>query len=142
MSAAIETLLSRLEGVRETTRGAYQARCPAHDDKSPSLALTETGDGVVLLRCFSGCSAFEVVSAIGLELSDLFPKQENFDHSQPGKPLKKPFSAADVLRAVQHELHVVAVCAGQLRNEGLSPEDSARLTLALQRVFNASAGIV
>jgi len=142
MSAAIETLLSRLEGVRETTRGAYQARCPAHEDKSPSLAVKETSDGTILIRCFAGCSAHEITSAVGLELSDLFPKQENFNHSLPGKPLRKPWSASDVLRAVQHELHVVAVCAGQLRNEGLTPEDSARLTLALQRVFNASAGIV
>jgi len=142
MSSSLENLLARLDSVRETNRGAYQARCPAHDDKSPSLAIKETGDGVVLLRCFAGCSAHEITSAVGLELSDLFPTQENFNHSQPGKPLKKPFSAADVLRAVIHEVTIIAVVAGKLRNEGLTPEDSARLTLALQRVFNASAGIV
>jgi len=94
------------------------------------------------MRCFAGCSAFEIVSTIGLELSDLFPKQENFDHSHPGKPLKKPFSAADVLRCTVNELHIVAVCAGQLRNEGLKPEDASRLTLAIQRVLTASQGII
>ena len=142
MNAPIETLIARLDSVQEKERGKWVTKCPAHDDKSPSLAIKETGDGTILLRCFAGCSAFEVVNAVGLELSDLFPKHENFDHSQPGKPLKKPFSAADVLRAVLHELHVVGVCAGTLRNDGLTAKDAARLTLALQRVFNASQGVI
>lgn len=142
MSGPIETLFARLDAVAETARGKWVARCPAHNDKSPSLSIKETTDGVVLLRCFAGCSAFEVVNAIDLELSDLFPRQENFDHSQPGKPQRKPFHAADVLRAVLHEITVIGVCGGKLRHEGLTPEDAARLTLALQRVFNASAGVV
>ena len=142
MSGPIETLFARLDSVAETARGKWVARCPAHNDKSPSLSIKETTDGVVLLRCFAGCSAFEVVNAIDLELSDLFPRQENFDHSQPGKPQRKPFNAADVLCAVLHEITVIGVCGGKLRHEGLTPEDAARLTLALQRVFNASAGVV
>jgi hypothetical protein len=142
MSGAIENLLAKLEGVRQTKPGSYQARCCAHDDKSPSLVIKETPDGVILLRCFAGCSAAEIVAAAGLELSDLFPKSENFNHSQPGRPLKKPFSAADVLRALVNEVTIIAVCAGKLGHAGLTAEDSARLTLALQRVFNASAGVV
>ena len=142
MSGPIETLIARLDLARETGRGKWVARCPAHDDRSPSLAIRETTDGTILLRCFAGCAAFEVVNAIGLELSDLFPKQENFDHSQPGKPQRKPFHAADVLRAVLHEITVIGVCGGKLRHEGLTPEDAARLSLALQRVFYASAGVV
>ena len=142
MTTPIEVLIARLDSAKETERGKWAARCPAHDDKSPSLAIKETGDGTILMRCFAGCSAFEVVSAIGLELSDLFPKQENFNHSQPGKPQRKPFNAADVLRAVLHEITIIAVCGGKLRHAGLTPEDQARLSLALQRVFNASAAIV
>ena len=141
MTTPIEVLITRLDSVKQKEPGKWVARCPSHDDKSPSLAIRETTDGTILLRCFAGCSVFEVVSVLGLELSDLFPKQDNFDHSRPGKPQRRPWSAADVLRAVHHELHVVAVCAGQLRNEGLTAEDSERLTLALQRVFAASAGM-
>ena len=142
MSSPFQMLIARLDAVQEKERGKWIARCPSHDDKSPSLAIKETGDGTVLVRCFAGCNAYEIVSAVGLELSDLFPKFEKFDHSRPGKPQRKPFTSSDVLRAVLHELHVVAVCAGQLRSEGLAAEDSARLTLALRRVFNASAGVV
>ena len=43
-----ERLLSRLDGVRETSTGQYMARCPAHDDKSPSLSVTER-DGKLLV---------------------------------------------------------------------------------------------
>ena len=141
MTGPIEVLIKRLDSVQEKERGKWVAKCPAHDDKSPSLAIKEAGDGTILIRCFAGCSADDITSAVGLELSDLFPKQENFNHSQPGKPQRKPFNAADVLRAVIHEITVIAVIAGKLRNEGLTIEDSARLTLALQRVFAASAGM-
>ncbi len=46
----IDALLSLLDGVRETGPGKYQARCPAHDDRSASLAIKDCGDGRVLLQ--------------------------------------------------------------------------------------------
>ena len=69
-------LLDRLEKVRKTGPGRWIACCPAHDDHSPSLALRELDDGRVLVHCFAGCSAHEIVSAVGLDLSDLFPPRE------------------------------------------------------------------
>src|SRR4051812_29050076 len=38
------------------------------------LSVREASDGTVLVHCFHGCSAAEVMKAVGLELSDLFPK--------------------------------------------------------------------
>ena len=73
MSAPVETLLARLESVRSTGRGRWLARCPAHEDRSPSLSIAEGDDGRTLINCFSGCGAAEIVAAVGLELSDLFP---------------------------------------------------------------------
>lgn len=135
MSGPVQTLLSRLDGLRETGPNKWAARCPAHDDRSPSLAIKETTGGAVLVHCFAGCDVSEVIGAVGLELSDLFPKTES------GKPQRKPWNAADVLRAVTHEVTVIAVCAGQLNKAGLSPEDAARLDLATQRLFAASAEV-
>lgn len=40
------------------------ARCPAHDDRTPSLSVNETDDGTVLLKCFAGCSQDEVMGAL------------------------------------------------------------------------------
>lgn len=31
------------------------ARCPAHDDRNPSLSIRATADGTAILKCFAGC---------------------------------------------------------------------------------------
>ena len=46
--------------------GGWVDRCPAHDDKSPSLSVCETSDGKLLLHCFAGCSFEEIIKAAGL----------------------------------------------------------------------------
>jgi putative DNA primase/helicase len=67
----IQVVLEGLHGVRARSHG-YQACCPAHADKNPSLSIDEAPDGTVLIHCHAGCSPREVVSALGLQQSDLF----------------------------------------------------------------------
>lgn len=93
---SITQLLSRLEKVKCTHRNCWQARCPAHKDRTPSLALRELEDGRVLVHCFAGCSVHQIVNSIGLELTDLFPAREIGEGK--GKPESRPFPAADILR--------------------------------------------
>jgi hypothetical protein len=38
--------------------------CPAHDDNSPSLSVTTTGDGKTLFKCHSGCTQDAVLTAL------------------------------------------------------------------------------
>ena len=40
------------------------ARCPAHDDRVPSLAIDERSDGTVLVCCHAGCSQHAVINAL------------------------------------------------------------------------------
>jgi hypothetical protein len=68
----IEELLERLDRVKRSGDG-WTARCPAHEDKVASLSVGVGDDDRVLLHCFAGCSAEDIVSAIGFELKDLFP---------------------------------------------------------------------
>jgi hypothetical protein len=136
-----EKLLHHLDSVKETGAGKWQARCPGHDDKSPSLSIKEINDGTLLLKCWAGCSASEIVSAVGLELSDLFPKTDSFDHSHAPRGQTRPWSALDVLRALTHEATIVAVCAGRLNSAGLSSDDAARLSLATQRLWAAGSAV-
>ena len=68
----IETILERLRNVSKAGKG-FKACCPSHEDRSPSLALLETSDGRILIHCFAGCSPQDVLAAIGLSMSDLFP---------------------------------------------------------------------
>ena len=39
------------------------ARCPAHNDHTPSLSISES-DGMVLVRCHAGCSQDAVIDAL------------------------------------------------------------------------------
>jgi hypothetical protein len=43
---------------------AWMARCPAHDDRAPSLSIAETCDGKVLVRCHAGCDQRDVIAAL------------------------------------------------------------------------------
>ena len=75
-----ETLLNQLHKVRKNGNGKWMACCPAHDDKSPSLAITETSENV-LIHCFAGCEPSEILASVGLSMADLFPQtdQHSFD---------------------------------------------------------------
>ncbi len=42
----------------------WVARCPAHDDREPSLSIRDADDGKVLVRCHAGCSQEQVVAAL------------------------------------------------------------------------------
>lgn len=67
----IEDFLSRLSSVKGS-RGQYSAKCPAHEDKHASLSISQSNDGKILLNCHAGCTAENIMSALGLSLSDLF----------------------------------------------------------------------
>tara|TARA_R110000822_G_scaffold75306_2_gene181136 strand:- start:1674 stop:2057 length:384 start_codon:yes stop_codon:yes gene_type:complete len=86
----IENLLNRLEKVKEKKANQWVACCPAHSDTTPSLAIAQTLDGRILLKCWSGCSALDVISAVGLDWSALFPPKDNYksimDHLKNKKP--------------------------------------------------------
>lgn len=70
----IDDFLAHLDRPRKTSRG-WTAKCPSHQDRSPSLSIREGDDGRLLVRCFGGCSAAEIVGAMGLSLKDLFPDE-------------------------------------------------------------------
>jgi putative DNA primase/helicase len=50
----------------------WMARCPAHEDREPSLSIQPGRNGTTLLKCHAGCSIDEVVAAVGLHTRDLF----------------------------------------------------------------------
>jgi hypothetical protein len=83
MSLTIPTklagLLAALRGRGEVRRAGdeWRARCPAHDDRGPSLYVGLSLDRrCVLLNCRAGCDAEDVVAALGLGLDDLFVEDD------------------------------------------------------------------
>jgi AAA domain len=71
MTVPVENLVSRLHAKRSGK--GWLARCPAHDDRKPSLSIDEGADGRVLLKCHAGCGANDVLAALGMTARDLFP---------------------------------------------------------------------
>lgn len=108
----VEALLSKLECVRETGSSRYLARCPAHDDKSPSLSVRALDDGRVLAHCFGGCDVADIVEAVGLSMSDLFPSRPLTRTFLPTTPL--PLKAGDALVLLAHEAFVLVSVASEL----------------------------
>jgi putative DNA primase/helicase len=61
MNAPTRDSLIRALGGSETSG---MCKCPAHDDETPSLKVSEGKDGKVLLHCHAGCSQAAVIAAL------------------------------------------------------------------------------
>ena len=129
-----EALISHLDGVRSTGAGRWLAKCPAHDDGTASLAIRELDDGRVLLHDFAGCDPEHVLSAVGLTFDALFPARLIGER----KPERRPFPAADVLRAISLEVLIVVLAASDIASgKVLSEFDLERLKVASARISAA-----
>ncbi|MGB4726197.1 MAG: CHC2 zinc finger domain-containing protein, partial [Thermogutta sp.] len=69
----VVALLERHGCTPRRAGAGWVALCPAHDDRRPSLSVSEGRDGQILLHCFSGCTLESILAALGLRWSDLFP---------------------------------------------------------------------
>jgi putative DNA primase/helicase len=123
-------VLDRLTAVRKSGRG-WTAQCPAHEDKQPSLSITET-DGKILLHCFAGCTPENICTALDIRLSDLFL---NGNHSagrpldtNPSKPDKPTFNATDKdVETLLYNLTQSAACREFIEGRGISLTAAADL---------------
>ncbi len=86
---ALDRVLERLENVREESEG-YKASCPVlthgqgRGDRDPSLSIGVDAEGNVLLKCFANCENEAVVTALGLEMRDLFEHRNGSGNSRMG----------------------------------------------------------
>jgi hypothetical protein len=56
-----KAIAAALQGRRSGS--GWMARCPAHEDRGPSLSICEK-NGKILVHCFAGCSQREVIAAL------------------------------------------------------------------------------
>ena len=132
---SVDALLSRLDAVRSTGAGRWVARCPAHEDKRPSLSIRELDDGRVLVHDFAGCSVESVLASVGLDFDALFPPRPLGDYVQRER---RPFNARDVLECVGNECLVAALSAAALaKGDPLADGDRQRLLTAAARLQSA-----
>jgi hypothetical protein len=72
-AVSAKALLDRLHRIKQTAPGRWIAACPSHPDRRPSLSIREVDDGRVLIKCFAGCGAIDVLDSLGLSWAALFP---------------------------------------------------------------------
>lgn len=129
-----ENLIERLDGVREIGAGRWIAKCPSHEDRSPSLSIRETEDGTILLHDFAGCLAADIIASIGLEFGDLFPARHVGDKRSPIRP-NHWHAAREALRVLATESLIVAIAGENIANGiALSDDDRDRVLLAANRI--------
>lgn len=126
--APAERLLLRLDKYRQTGKDKWMACCPAHEDKTPSLSISEASDGKLLIHCFAGCEPTDVLEAVGLSFRELFPDDPDWtprratNGSTPSQDVDDALFVLDILSAT--------VDAGQaLTDSGRAQCEAAVLTL-------------
>jgi hypothetical protein len=156
----IDVLLARLPDARRVGETRWMARCPAHEDRSPSLSIREI-DEKVLLHCFAGCSNDDVMSALGLRWADLsdspripdMPRARllNLDPLEVERAIVR-MAIGDAKRGAIHDIETHArvevarerIAAGAKlpdQSAGGGVEAAARAILAMIRLLESSAEI-
>ena len=119
----------------------YEARCPAHDDRSPSLSILDTEDRV-LLHCFGGCDVTAICAAVGVELRDLFRGgvRRRRSHDEVQDEMRRRIPAREILDALANEVAVVVyIAADMIEGKSIDAETWTRLALAHRRIGDARA---
>jgi hypothetical protein len=66
------------------TRRQFDAHCPCHNDRRPSLSIGETADGRDLTYCQAGCEREDILQALGLwQHRPLLQLLQGGDHRVP-----------------------------------------------------------
>lgn len=132
-------LLARLDGVRSRGTGKWSARCPAHQDNSPSLSIGEGADRI-LLHCFALCEKRDIVAALGITMADLFfdaPDRER-TRSSPPKLNRVALAFRYELAALDRRLRAERVISGAAELDSALWSNEER-DLAMKAVSRAYA---
>lgn len=97
----IEALRSHGCDPKPDGNGEYRSRCPAHDDKNPSLYFREK-NGVIVVKCQNPeCSTPAVLAALGLTFADLYPGKAEKDVPRPAVAQSDPKAASRATRSYE-----------------------------------------
>lgn len=129
----INDFLGYFEKSYRSGKDEYQCLCPAHNDKTASLSIKNLPDERILIHCFAGCAANDILGAVGLTFDDIVPKRLG-----DFKPVSKPFNPYAVLKAISNETLLVALAGLEVANgKTLPQEDKNRLMIAVNRLREA-----
>jgi hypothetical protein len=138
--ASAAPLLQRLQGIQKSGDG-WRAYCPSCDGSSRKLSIAQV-DSRVLLHCFGGCRAEDVLSSTGLSWADLMPPRHWPPSPEERRSVRRAIRAAGwaaALSTLALEASVVLLAARQLAGwQSISEADDARLALSVERLDGAA----
>lgn len=135
---SVQNLLSRLEKVRQTGPGKWSAICPSHPDRHPSLSIRDDSE-TILLKCWAGCGAGEIITSVGLGFAELFPPRPEGHFT---KGFRRPFFPSDVFEIARHEVNVVFLIGCDIHSQKIiSDANYERLLVAVQRIERISESV-
>lgn len=123
-------IIDLLEGVKTTGPDRGIAICPAHDDKSPSLHFKYTEEKL-LVKCFSGCSFYDIAAALGVLPQDFFDGGHT-DRREIDKSHRIPWR--DAFEVIRGEMWVLVTIASLLKRGPLNESAYNRLIAAARRI--------
>jgi hypothetical protein len=136
MSRPIDVVLERLQNVRKAGRG-WRADSPVTGSKG-AVSIAEADNGSVLVNDFSAAGVHEVLAAIGLRPSDLFPTSERAQTPADRKANRDALALVGLRSAAEvigRESKVVLAAVGWLlKGEALPDSEIERLRLAGERI--------
>lgn len=139
IESKLSEFLARLEGVKTNGSNKWLAKCPAHNDRSPSLA-TKLVDDRILIHCFAGCSVRAVLAAVGLDMAVLFPDRV----ANPGtlKPKTPRFSAYELFPLLIQEALILALAFDAVvSGDVLADVDKQRAEQAFNSVMRLNSEV-
>jgi len=134
----LDTILNQLDKVKAYGSNKWLACCPAHNDKHPSLKVTMTDDGKILIKCWAGCDISAVLKALSIEMADLFP--DKISYTKGSKPPK--FNRIELFDRLVYEALILYVAIQQLQQgKPLNDVDALRVEQAMSFIDELKAEV-
>jgi hypothetical protein len=138
--ADVYQILNRIEKPFKSGPDSWRTDCWLCGGHSRKVSIRLRDDGRITIHCFGGCDAVDLLQALNLNLSDLYPDTTRTEY----KPIRsgERWIPRDVIGAISSELLIV-VCAAASMNADrpLPDDDKARLMLAANRIYAATQAV-
>ena len=133
----VDDFLARLDHVKPRGKDKWLARCPAHDDRDPSLSVAISSGGNILVRCFAGCEPISIVESVGFRLSDLFDKPLDYEPPHPAYRREAADKKRVENRLDQARLVIALAESDRIEGKKQSADDRKRELRAVETLIRA-----
>lgn len=128
--------IDRLENLKSVGENRWRARCPCHQGQSRSLSIKVDSDRL-LIKCFSGCSALEIIHSVGLEMSDLFARPTKHVTPPVAREYRIHSNARETLEAILVAITILMMGCEKAFYSKLTLEEYEEVSKAYTTIIQA-----